>query len=596
MKEQTTSSFARGGSFLLEDTDPQSVFTPEDFSSEERSMAQAARDFLEKEVIPQQEKLEEKEPGLMEALARKAGELGFLGMEVPEAYGGLGMQKTVACLIEEEIGRYASFAVTCGTHTGIGTLPITYFGSEELKARYLPKLASGEWLGAYALTEADAGSDALSLRTRATQSEDGAHYLLNGTKMWISNAGFAQTFIIMAKVDGEKHAAFVIDRDLPGFSIEKEEHKLGIRGSSTCRVVLEDCKVPKENLLGEVGKGHLIAFNVLNMGRLKLGAGTLGAAKQILRTSATYATERKQFGRPIGQFGLIQQKLAEMARRIFATESILYRTAGLMNELDDRGEISTSVTPNFPLYVEEYAIESSVIKVTASEDLDTIADEGLQIYGGYGYSEEFPLARAYRDARINRIFEGTNEINRLFIPAMLMRRAERGRLPLMEAISRVQKELIELSPLGAPAPEDPIEKTATLIGNIRRLLLFLAGVAYQRYGNNLLEEQEVLAGLAEGIMELYKLESVLLRSRKVAGKGDAKRSELQKDILALQLEDTMERLQSAARRLLPRVAQGDDLRGYSGVVRRLLKSDPVDTINLGRKVGQAVYDAQRYPL
>jgi alkylation response protein AidB-like acyl-CoA dehydrogenase len=580
----------------MEETDCQSVFTPEDFSSEERSMGQAARDFVEKEVLTQREELDEKQPGLMESLAKKAGELGFLGVQVPEEYGGFGMSKAVGCLIEEQIGRNGSFAVTCGAHTGIATLPITYFGSDEAKAKYLPKLATGEWFGSYALTEADAGSDALNLRTRATLSEDGTQYVLNGTKMWITNAGFARTFVVMAKIDGEKHTAFVVERDFPGLTVEKEEHKLGICGSSTCRVVLEDCPVPKENLLGEVGKGHLIAFNILNMGRFKLGAGTLGAAKEVLLTSATYATERKQFGKPIGQFGLIQQKLAEMARRIFVTESILYRTAGMMDQLDEQGEVSTSIAPGFPLYVEEYAIECSAVKVIASENLDWIADEGLQILGGYGYSEEYPLARAYRDSRINRIFEGTNEINRLVIPAMLLRRAERGKLPLLAAIGRVQKELIDMPPLGKSAPQDHLEQAKTVVGNLRRLALFLSGIAHQRYDKKLLEEQEVLAGLSEAIMELYKLESVLLRTLKVAETGDTKRKDLQKALVGLQMEDSIRQTQSVARTIVTRVAEGDDLRSYLGIVRRLLKTDPIDTIALGRQVGESVYDAQRYPL
>ena len=596
MTEPTKSSYTRGGGFLMEETNCQSVFTPEDFSSEERSMAQAARDFVEKEVLPQREELDEKQPGLMQSLAEKAGELGFLGVTVPEEYDGLDMSKSVACLIEEQNGRCGSFGVTCGAHTGIATLPITYFGSDEAKTKYLPKLGSGEWIGAYALTEADSGSDALNLRTRATLSEDGTKYVLNGTKMWITNAGFARTFVVMAKIDGEKHASFVVERDFPGLTVEKEEHKLGIRGSSTCQVVLEDCAVPKENMLGEVGKGHLIAFNILNMGRFKLGAATLGAAKEILGTSATYANERKQFGKPIGQFGLIQQKLAGMARRIFVNESILYRTAGMMDQLDELGEMSTSIAPGFPLYVEEYAIECSAIKVTASEDLDWIVDQGVQIHGGYGYSEEYPLARAYRDSRINRIFEGTNEINRLFIPAMLLRRAERGKLPLLAAIGRVQKELIEMPPLGQSAPQDHLQQAEIVVANLRRLVLFLSGIAYQRYGNKLLEEQEVVAGLSEAIMELYKLESTLLRTLKIAETGNTKRSDLRKAIVGLQMADSIQQSQSVARTILPRVAEGDDLRSYLGIVRRLLKTEPIDAIALGRQVGQSVYDAEGYPL
>jgi alkylation response protein AidB-like acyl-CoA dehydrogenase len=594
MAEASVSSYPRGGVFLVEEANGQEVFTPEDFGSDDRAMAQAAREFVDKEIIPRQNELDEKKPGQIAGLARQAGELGFLGVLVPEEYGGLGGSRALACRIEEQIGRVGSFAVTCMAHSGIGTMPITYFGSEATRAKYLPKLASGEWLSAYCLSEADAGSDALSMRTRAALSEDGKHYILNGSKMWISNAGLADVFVVMTRMDGERFGAFVVERGTPGLIVEKEEHKMGIRGSSTCALTFEDCKVPVENLLGEPGKGHLIAFNILNMGRYKLGAGTLGASKEILRVSATYANERKQFGKPIGQFGLILQKLAQMTRRAFATESILYRTAGMMDRLAETGEQSTSIAPGFPLYVEEYALECSVVKVAASENVGAIADEGVQIHGGYGYSEEFPVCRAYRDARINRIFEGTNEINRLFIPAMLLRRAERGKLPLLQAIGRVQKELLGLGPGGAQ-PSNPIQRAEAAVANIRRLSLFLSGVAYQKFGNGLLEEQEVLAGLADAIIELYKLESVMLRVKKTTARGQDRRAELQQDVLVLQLEDSFQLLQAAAQSILPHIAAGDDLRSYSGLMRRLLKNEPADVIAVSRRVGQAVYDAQAYP-
>ncbi|OHB78920.1 MAG: hypothetical protein A2W31_10585 [Planctomycetes bacterium RBG_16_64_10] len=596
MTQPSASSYRLGGAFLVEETDCQDVLTPEDFSSEDRAMAQAARDFVDKEIVPRQEELDQKKPGQMAGLAHKAGELGFLGVQVPEEYDGLGGSQALGCLIEEQIGRVGSFGVTCMAHSGIGTMPITYFGSPETKAKYLPKLATGEFLAAYCFSEADSGSDALAMRSRAALSEDGKHYVLNGSKMWISNAGLADVFVIMTKMEGEKFGAFVVERGYPGLIIEKEEHKMGIQGSSTCRITLEDCKVPKENLLGEPGKGHLIAFNILNMGRYKLGAGTLGASKEIIRHSATYATERIQFGKPIGQFGLIQQKLAQMVRRAFVTECILYRTAGMMDNLAELGELSQSIAPGFPLYVEEYALECSTIKVTASENVNLIADEGVQIHGGYGYSEEFPVCRAYRDARVNRIFEGTNEINRLFIPAMLLRRAERGKLPLLAAIGRVQKELVGMSPMGGSAPTEAIPRAETAVANIRRLTLFLAGVSYQRFGNGLLEEQEVLAGLADAIMELYKLESTMLRAKKTTARPDAKRASLQQDLLVLQLEDTLSTVQSAAHTILPHVSTGDELRSYLGLVRRLLKTEPTDVVAVGRRVGQTVYDAQSYPL
>jgi hypothetical protein len=515
---------------------------------------------------------------------------------VPEQYGGLGTSKALACLIEEQLGRNGSFATTCAAHSCIGTMPITYFGSEETKAKYLPKLATGEWLGAYCLTEAEAGSDALSMRSKAALSADGKTYVLNGSKMWITNAGLANSFIIVTKMDSGKFGAFVVERTYPGLLIEKEEHKLGICGSSTCRVTFEDCRVPRENLLGEPGKGHLIALNVLNMGRFKLGAGSLGAAKEVLHLSATYATERKQFGKPIGQFGLIQQKLAQMARRAFAIECILYRTAGMMDVLAQSGEMSQSIAPGFPLYLEEYALESSVIKVVASENQGLIADDGVQIHGGYGFSEEFALARAYRDSRITRIFEGTNEINRLFIPAMLLKRAERGTLPLMAAIGRVQKELIALPPTGTPPPAGPIERAEEVVANLRRLFLLLAGVAYQRFASGLLEEQEVLGGLADLAMELYQLDSAALRTRKTTARGDQNRAQLQQDLLELQLANALQAVQTVVQTILPHIAAGDELRSYTGLARRLLKSEPVDLVAISRRVAKAVYDAQAYPL
>ncbi len=594
MTQSPGSSCRHGGEFLVQQVDCQEVFTPEDFSSEERAMAQAAREFIDKEIIPRQEELDQKKPGQMLELARQAGELGFLGVQVPEEYGGLGGSRALTCLIEEQIGRVGSFAVTCMAHSGIGTMPITYFGSEATKAKYLPKLATGQWLAAYCLSEADSGSDALSMRTKAVLSDDGRHYILNGSKMWISNAGLAEVFVVMTRMDDNKYGAFVVERSCPGLTIEKEEHKLGICGSSTCRITLEDCQVPKENLLGEAGKGHLIAFNILNLGRYKLGAGTLGASKEVLHLSATYANERIQFGKPIAQFGLIQQKLAHMTRQAFVTESILYRTAGMMDALGQLGEMSQSIAPGFPLYVEEYALECSAVKVTASENLDSIVDEGVQIHGGYGFSEEFPVCRAYRDARINRIFEGTNEINRLFIPGMLLRRAERGKLPLLAAIGRVQKELLEMAPTGAQ-PNEPIARAELAVANLRRLVLFLAGVSYQRFGAGLMEEQEVLAGLADAIMELYKLESVCLRVKKTAARGNAKLAALQQDILVLQVDDSHRVAQTAAHTLLPHVAAGDDLRTYLGLVRRLLKTEAVDAIAAGRRIARATLDTEAYP-
>src|SRR6266446_7013842 len=503
-----------GGNFLLGETDPDLVFTPEDLSAEQRLMAQTAEKFMEKEVLPNLEALEHQQEGLTPKIFKKAGSLGLLGMDVPAEYGGLGLSKASAVGVEEQLTRLGGFGVTCGAHSGIGTQPLIYFGTEAQKQKYLPRLASGEWVGAYALSEAGSGSDALGLRTKATLSSDGKHYLLNGTKMWISNSAWADLFTIFAKVDGQHVSAFLVERTFPGVSTGKEEHKLGIKSSSTRRVILEDAKVPVENLLGEVGKGAYIAFNILNFGRFKLGAGAIGGAKESLRVATRYAMERQQFGRPIGSFGLIQHKLAEMAANIFAGESATYRTAALIDAVAETGETMDSMKPPFLRGLDEFALECSIIKVACSEILDTVVDETLQIHGGYGYTEEFPAARSYRDSRINRIFEGTNEINRLFIPGLLMRRAQRGRFPLVPAITKVTKELLDSAPM-EDAATDELAATKALLANAKKLALFLSGVAYQKFGDKLIEEQEIVASLSDIMIDTYLAESALLHALKL---------------------------------------------------------------------------------
>jgi len=512
-------SHLTGGNFLLTETDPTLVFTPEDLSSEQRLMAQTADKFMEKEVLPNLDALEHQQDGLAPKLFRKAGELGLLGMEVPPDHGGLGLGNASAVGIEEQLTRLGGFGVTCGAHSGIGTLPLLYFGTAAQKKKYLPKLATGEWMAAYALSEAGSGSDALGLRTKATLSADGRHYLLNGTKMWISNAAWADLFTVFAKVDGEQVTAFLVERTFPGVSTGKEEHKLGIKTSSTRRVILEDAKVPAENLLGEAGKGAYIAFNILNLGRFKLAAGAIGGAKNSLGVASRYASERQQFGRPIASFGLIQYKLAEMASRTFAGESAVYRTAAMMDAVLETGETIASMNPPFPRGLDEFALECSILKVACSEIVDYVSDETLQIHGGYGYTEEFSTARALRDSRINRIFEGTNEINRLFIPGALMRRAQRGRLPLVQAITMVTKELLEPSPLQDGAGDDELTVGRALLVNAKKLALFLAGVAYQKFGDKLVEEQEALASLSDVMIDVFLAESALLRTLKARDAG-----------------------------------------------------------------------------
>jgi alkylation response protein AidB-like acyl-CoA dehydrogenase len=581
-----------GGNFLLQETDPPLVFTPEDLSEEQRLMAQTAAQFMEKEVLPRLEALEHQQEGLARELFRKAGELGLLGIEVPETYGGLGLGKVSAVGVEEHLTRLGGFGVTCGAHTGIGTMPLMYFGTEAQKQKYLAKLATGEWMAAYALSEADAGSDALSLRTRATLSPDRRHYLLNGTKMWISNAAWADLFTLFAKVDGQHVTAFLVERTFPGVSTGREEHKLGIKSSSTRRVILEDARVPVENVLGEVGKGAYIAFNILNAGRFKLGAGAIGAAKQSLDGAARYATERRQFGRPIASFGLIQQKLAQMAARIFAGESAVYRTAALMDAVLETGETLDVMQPPFPRGLEEFALECSIIKVACSEILYDVADEALQIHGGYGYTEEFPAARALRDARINRIFEGTNEINRLFIPGLLLRRAQRARLPLVAAITRVSRELMALTPPEDLTGRDPLAQGQSLLAQAKKLVLFLAGAAHQKFGDRLTEEQEIVAGLSDMIIDIYLAESALLRTLKnrAAGRAGAALG----DLALLVLDATAGRLDLTARRAFAALAEGDELRAHLGLVRRLVRWTPVNAAALQRRLATRLCELGGY--
>ncbi len=506
---------------MLTETEPDLVFTPEDLSSDQRLMAQTAEKFMDKDVLPNLEALEHQTEGLTPKLFRQAGELGLLGMEVPAEYDGLGLGKTSALGVEEQLTRLGGFGVTCGAHCGIGTQPLVYFGTETQKKKYLAKLATGEWMAAYALSEAGSGSDALGLRTKATLSPDGQHYILNGTKMWISNAAWADLFTVFAKVDGQHVTAFLVERTFPGVSTGKEEHKLGIKSSSTRRLILEDAQVPVENLLGEIGKGAYIAFNILNVGRLKLGSGAMGAAKESLKVATRYALERQQFGRPIATFGLIQHKLADMAARIFAGESAVYRTSAMLEAVLATGETMDSMKPPFLRGLDEFALECSIIKVACSEILDDVADETLQVHGGYGFTEEFPAARTCRDARINRIFEGTNEINRLFIPGLLLRRAQRGRFPLVPAITKVTKELLDLAPLEDSTGADPLTLTRGLLANAKKLVLFVSGVAYQRHGEKLLEEQEVAASLSDMIIDIYLTESALLRTLKTRKAGGA---------------------------------------------------------------------------
>src|SRR5437868_7171998 len=504
-----------GGSFLIEDRQPEEVFTPEDFTDEHRQIAQTTEEFALKEIVPNLEKIEHKEFAVTRDLIKKASELGLTSVDIPEEYGGMEMDKVTSAIIADYIAKSGSFSVTWGAHVGIGTLPIVYFGTPEQKAKYLPKLASGEWVGAYALSESSSGSDALNCRTRADLSADGKHYVLNGEKMWITNASFADLYVVFAKVAGEKFSAFIVERTFTGFSVGAEEKKLGIRGSSTCPLILNDCKVPAENLLGEIGKGHVIAFNILNVGRFKLGAMCVGGARVSLESAIGYAKQRRAFSKVIADFGLVREKIANMAALIFVGEALVYRTVGMMDvalaEVDKAGADAAKDTRKA---IEEYAVECSIIKVWGSEMIDYVVDETVQIYGGYGFVEEYPAERAYRDARINRIFEGTNEINRLIITGFLLKRAMSGQLPLMPAIKKLMDEVLAGPSVGEEI-EGPLAEERKLVGQAKKLGLFVAGAATQKYMQAIQDQQEVMGAIADMTIETYAMESAVLRAQKI---------------------------------------------------------------------------------
>jgi alkylation response protein AidB-like acyl-CoA dehydrogenase len=577
----------KGGSFLIEPRQPNEVFTPEDFSAEHRQVAKTASDFVTNEVLPVADEIEEKNFEITRALLRKTGELGLMGADVPEAYGGLEMDKVTSAVIAENISKLGSFSVAFSAHVGIGTLPIVWYGTPEQKQKYLPKLTTGEWIAAYALSESSSGSDALHCRARAVLADGGKEWILNGEKMWISNSGFADLFTIFAKVDGEKFSAFLVERNTPGLSVGAEEHKLGIRGSSTCPLILNDCRIPAGNLLGEVGKGHHIAFNILNIGRFKLAAGAVGAAKNSLNDAIGYAKERKAFGKSISEFGLIQEKLAECATGIYAGESLVYRTIGMIDDaLADVDTAAPNASREIQKRIEEYAVECSILKVWGSEMLDMVVDHGVQIYGGYGYVEEYPAERAYRDSRINRIFEGTNEINRLIITGFLMKRAMTGDLPLMSAIKQLMDEVMS----GPSAPEEregPLAAEHHMLGAARKLTLFAAGVASQRYMQGLADQQEIMGALADCIMEVYALESCILR----AEKSGAAAAIAMTRYYAAKAFTTVEH---SARKVVAGSAEGDVLRTQISILRRLGKHEPADTIAVGREIARGVINAGRY--
>ena len=590
-----TKPAAKGGSFLLESPQPGDIFTPADLTDDQKLIGQTAEEFVLKEVFPFIKELENKKAGLMAELVKKGGEVGLMGGGVPEEYGGAGLDKISTTVLTEKLSIYGGFAVTHGAHAGIGTLPIVYFGTEAQKKKYLPKLATGEWIGAYCLSEPQAGSDAQNSLTRAELNAQGTHYILNGQKMWITNGGFADVYIVFAKIDGEKFTAFIVERTFPGFKPGNEEHKMGIHGSSTTPIFLENCMVPKENLLHEIGRGHIVAFNILNAGRFTLGASCVGGSKHVLMTSSKYAKERKAFGKQIGDFGLMKEKLAEMAIQIFAVESMVYRSAGNIEAAMAAASGSGDKIQNTMKVLEEYAIESSIAKVYGSEMLDFVVDEAVQIFGGYGFHEDYSVCRAYRDSRINRIFEGTNEINRMLIIQMLMKRAMGGQLPLIPAAMKLADEILA-GPSFEEAPEGVLAGEARVVANSKKMFLQAAGGAVQKFREKLADEQELIGALSNVVMEIYAMESCMLRAQKAAATKGEPASQNMIDSARVFINDAAERVEHEAKRAIAAIHEGDMLTTQMAVLKRFAKRAPLDTIALRRRVAAAIQSQDRYPL
>lgn len=577
-----------GGAWLIDDGAGDESFTPERLTDEHRLIASTALEFTRHELLPALAALEAKDWPLNRQLVRRCGELGLMGSDVPEAYGGVALDKVSSIVIAESIARCASFGTTFGAMTGLSIIPLLCFGTEAQKTKYLPRLVAGEIIGAYALSESGSGSDALGARARAVREADGS-FVLNGEKMWITNGGFADLFIVFAKIDGEQFSAFIVERGFPGVSTGKEEHKLGLHGSSTAPLILQDARVPAENLLGEAGKGHKVAFNVLNYGRFKLCAMTTGGAKGAMGESAAYAASRKQFGKPIASFGAIKLKLSEMTSRLYAVESLLYRTAGLIDEATAaRGHEPGAVLAA----LEEFAVESSIAKVAGSEMLDYVLDENVQIHGGNGYVHDYPAERHYRDARVNRIFEGTNEINRLLIPGMLMRRAVKGEFGLIAAAKRLQEEIISPS-LDQPG-DAPLEAERAAVTGFRKVALMLLGLAMQKHGDKVTEEQEILSWTADVLIETFAADSAVRRAGQALAAGGGS-SALQVDTARLFVNDAALRVDAAARQALAALADGDMLRVSLAALRRLLRAAPVNTVVIRRRLADAVVEARGYP-
>jgi alkylation response protein AidB-like acyl-CoA dehydrogenase len=586
----------KGAEWLIKETQPTETFIPEDYNEEQQMVKDMCRDFLDSEVMPVVDRIDKLEEGLMPSLLAKAGEQGLLNVSIPEELGGLGKEFITSTLVSEGLGGGFSFSVAVSAHTGIGTLPILYFGTEEQKQKFIPKLSTGVWKGAYGLTEPNSGSDALSAKTTARLSDDGKYYLLNGQKCWITNGGFADVYTVFAKIDGEKFTAFIVERGFEGFSQGAEEHKMGIKGSSTVQLFFQDCKVPVENVLGEIGKGHIIAFNILNIGRLKLCAATLGGAKRALNTSLDYAITREQFKQSISNFGAIKHKLAEIAIQSWVCETALYRTAHWIDEKET--ELVESGKPfNEALLgaAEEYAIECAILKVLGSEVLDFVVDEGVQIHGGNGYSDEYVISRAYRDSRINRIYEGTNEINRLLIVDMLLKRAMKGRLNVMGPAMGVQKELMSIPDFGS-GDEEAFSKELKAVANFKKAILMTAGAAVQKLMMKLESEQEILMNIADMIIKTFTAESALLRVMKLAETRGESAIQFEKDMMQVYLNDSADKINKFGKDAVNAFAEGDEQRMMLLGIKRFTKLQPFNTKDARRRIAEKLIRDGRYPL
>ncbi|WP_416147123.1 acyl-CoA dehydrogenase family protein [Salipaludibacillus sp. HK11] len=591
----TADKIIKGGSFLLDDISPDQIFTPEDLTDEHIMIAKTTEDFVKEKVVPEIEFIENHEFDRSVRLLKEAGELGLLGADVPEEYGGIGLDKISSSLITEKFALAGSFSLSHGAHVGIGTLPIVFFGTEEQKKQYLPDLASGERLAAYALTEPSSGSDALSAKATAKLNEAGTHYVLNGEKQWITNAGFADVFVVYAKVDGEKFSAFIVEKDYQGVSTGPEEKKMGIKGSSTRTLILEDALVPKENVLGEIGKGHVIAFNILNIGRYKLGVGCIGGAKRAIEISAKYANERKQFKIPISKFTLIQKKLAEMAAKTYAMESTIYRSGGLIDKaFDSLSEEEQKDGAKVGKAIGEYAIECSLNKFFGSEVLDFIVDEAVQIHGGYGFMAEYEVESMYRNSRINRIFEGTNEINRMLVPATIMRKAMKGELALLEQASGLQEELMMMMP--EEVGDEPLEQEKYLLTNAKKIFLMIAGTAVQKYGEKLQKEQEMLANIADLVNEIFNIESCVLRTEKAINKDGLDKSNQKMLMTEIYSQEAFNHIEAIAKESLVALEEGDSLRTMLSILKKLTRHTPVNLIAKKRELAVRIVEQEKYVL